>query len=73
MKRWNFAGIMARVSTWLALASLSATAGLAAYGFMPARAQDAFPDWALLTLSATVIVSAVLVPVATSFKQKNLP
>lgn len=59
-------------STWLALASASAAAGLAAYAIMPNRVQNLMPDWALATLGGVAIVSALLVPLATSIKQKKL-
>lgn len=69
-KRLDFSGVTGRLSTWLAIVSASATAGLGAYALMPTRAQDAFPEWALLTLGGLAVLSAVLVPVATSFRQK---
>lgn len=70
-KRLDFSGVTSRLSTWLAGISASATAGLGAYALMPARAQDAFPEWVLATLGALAVLTAVLVPVATSFKQKT--
>ncbi len=68
-RRFNFYGVMARVSTLLALLSASATAGLGAYALLPERVQNTFPDWALVTLGALAVGAALLVPVATSFKQ----
>lgn len=59
-------------STWLAVLSASAAAGLAAYAVMPARVQNLMPDWALGSLGGVAIVSALLVPLATSIKQKKL-
>lgn len=59
-------------STWLAVLSASAAAGLAAYAIMPARVQALMPDWALGSLGGVAIVSALLVPVATSIKQRKL-
>lgn len=59
-------------STWLALASASATAGLAAYALLPERVQTMMPDWALGTLGGIAVVSALLIPVATSFTQTKL-
>jgi hypothetical protein len=59
-------------STWLAVLSASAAAGLAAYAIMPLRVQNLMPDWALATLGGVAIVSALLVPLATSVKQKKL-
>lgn len=59
-------------STWLAVLSASAAAGLAAYAVMPSRVQNLMPDWALGSLGGVAIVSALLVPVATSIKQRKL-
>lgn len=70
MSRFAWAGWIGRFSTWLAILSASATAGLGAYAVLPERVQGAFPDWSLVVLGALAIGSAMLVPVATSFKQK---
>lgn len=70
MKRFDWAGVHRRISTWLAIIAASATAGLGAFALMPQRAQDTFPDWTLNLLAYLAVGSAALVPVATSFKQK---
>lgn len=57
-------------STWLALASASASAGLGAYAILPGRVQGLMPDWALATLGGIAIVAALLIPLATSIQQK---
>ena len=72
MKRFDFDGVLKRLSTWLAVASAAATAALGAYALMPERARNLFPEWALITLGALAVGSAFLVPVATSFKQRGL-
>lgn len=72
MKRFEFEGVLRRVSTWLAVLAAGATAALGAYALMPERAQNLFPEWALITLGALAVGSAFLVPVATSFKQRGL-
>lgn len=59
-------------STWLAILSASATAGLAAYALLPGRVQGLMPDWALGTLGAVAIITALLIPVATSVQQASL-
>lgn len=59
-------------STWLAVLSAAAAAGLGAYAVMPARVQGLMPDWALATLGGVAIVSALLVPVATSIQQRKI-
>lgn len=69
--RFNFAGLSRRISTWLAVISAAATAGLGAYALMPKRAQDLFPEWTLITLGAMAVGSMFLVPIATSFKQRR--
>lgn len=71
-ERFNFRHVMRRLSTWLGVLSAMATAGLGAYAVMPQRAQELFPDWALLVLGAVAVGSALLVPLATSFRQKGL-
>ncbi|HEL4199779.1 TPA: hypothetical protein UM365_000593 [Stenotrophomonas maltophilia] len=68
--RFNWQGVAGRASTWLAILSAAATAGLGAYALMPERAQNAFPEWALIGMGVLAVGSAFLVPVATSFKQK---
>ena len=67
--RFDFYGVLARLSTLLALLSASATAGLGAYALLPERVQASFPEWSLVTLGAIAVGSALLIPVATSFKQ----
>ena len=57
-------------SSWLALASASASAGLAAYAVLPDRVQGLMPDWALGTLGGIAIIAALLIPLATSIQQK---
>lgn len=61
-----------KASTWLALASASASAGLGAYAILPARVQELMPEWALLLMGGVAVVSAVLIPLATSIQQQGL-
>lgn len=68
----DFTGWMKRWSTWLASASASATAALGAYTLLPERVQTLFPDWVMVSLGAVAVISALLVPVATSLKQTKL-
>ncbi len=72
MSKFCWEDVTKRFSTWLATLSASSAAGLAAYAVMPARAQDAFPEWTLTALGICAVGSALLVPVATSFKQSSL-
>ena len=62
--------VLRKASTWLALSSASASAGLAAYAIMPARVQELVPDWTLAMNAGVAIVSAMLIPLATSIRQK---
>ena len=59
-------------STWLAVSSAMATSSLAAYAVMPGRVQTLIPDWPLVALGAIALVSALLVPLATSIQQREL-
>lgn len=62
-----------KASTWLALVSASASAGLGAYAIMPARVQALMPDWALGALGGIAIIAALLIPLATSWQQAPRP
>lgn len=70
--RFDFTSWMARASTWLAMLSAASTASLGAYALMPDRVQAAIPDAVLMALGGLAIGAAFLIPVATSFKQRNL-
>lgn len=69
--RFNWRNVATRISTWLAVVSASATAGLGAYALLPNRVQESFPEWSLLTMGVLAVGSALLIPVATSFRQKG--
>lgn len=69
-ERFDWQGVAGRASTRLAVVAASSTAALGAYAITPERAQLLIPDWLLGGLAATAIISAALIPVATSFKQK---
>lgn len=72
MSRFDFAGVARRLSTTLGIVSASASAGLGAYTVMPERAQALFPDWAVVAMGAVAVGAALLVPIATSFRQPGL-
>jgi hypothetical protein len=73
MKLTSDAHLWARKwSTWLAVVAASAAAALGAYAVFPERVQGLMPDWLLATLGAISIVSALLIPVATSLSQAKL-
>lgn len=70
--RFDFKQVISKVSTWLALLATSATSVLAAYALTPDRAQSLVPDWVLQACAGVALGSAALIPIATSFKQRNL-
>jgi hypothetical protein len=72
-ERFDWQGVAGRASTRLAVVAASATAALGAYAITPERAQLLIPDWLIGGLAAVAIVTAALIPVATSFKQKAKP
>lgn len=59
-------------STWLAVVAAMSAGGLGAYTIAPGRAQDLVPDWALAALVVSGILSATLIPLATSIAQRNI-
>ena len=70
MKRFDFAGIMARISTWLGLLTLAQGGAMIAFSQAPQEWKDALPHnlggWLLIGMMAT----GALTPIATSFKQR---
>lgn len=72
MNRWDWSGTFKKISTWLGILAAASGAGLLAYATMPDRAQELFPDWALMALGITTVVPAMLVGAATAYRQKNL-
>lgn len=60
-------------STWLAIAAAMCAAGVASYGMLPMDMQAILPQWAKSALAFGSIISAMLVPVATSIQQKSIP
>lgn len=60
-------------STWLAIIAAGCAAGVASYGMLPADLQAILPQWAKSALAFGSIISAMLVPVATSIQQKSIP
>ncbi|GAB3305662.1 hypothetical protein [Luteimonas notoginsengisoli] len=72
-QRFDFSFLFKRISTWCALASLSATAALLTYNAWPQRLQDLTADWVLIALGAIGMGAAFLTPIATSYQQKGIP
>lgn len=69
-ERFNWRGVAGRASTKLSVVAASSAAALGAYAITPERAQLLIPDWMIGGLAAVAIITAGLIPVATSFKQK---
>jgi hypothetical protein len=65
--------VLKKWSTWLSLMSASSTAGLLAYGALPQGGQDAFPHLILTILSTLAVAGPLLIPLATSIQQGNIP
>lgn len=65
--------VLKKWSTWLAVASAAANAGLLAYGQLPIDAQGYFPHVILSVLGVIAVAGPLLIPVATSIQQKNIP
>lgn len=72
-ERFDWQGVAGRASTRLSVVAASSAAALGAYAITPERAQLLIPDWLIGGLAAAAIISAGLIPVATSFKQKARP
>lgn len=72
MKRWDFAGVMARISTWLGLLTLAQGGAMVAYSQAPAEWQAALPEYVGAALLVGMMVTGALTPIATSFRQKKL-
>jgi len=59
-------------STWLASLSASCAAGAGAFMLMPQEWKALFPSWLGVGFVVVGVVSAALVPLATSLSQKSL-
>lgn len=60
-------------STWLAIIAAMCAAGVASYGVLPLDMQELLPTWTKAVLAFGSVISAMLVPVATSVQQKSIP
>lgn len=65
--------VLKKWSTWLAAVSVSCQAGMYAYMQLPMQVQDQFPTWFLTALGIGSVISALLVPAATSIQQRSIP
>jgi len=71
-KRFDFSNLFKKISFWVAGLVSSAGAFLAWYITQPEVVQASVPDWLVTYSSLIVMLNVVGVPLATSFKQKNL-
>lgn len=67
------ASVHKKWSTWLGLLSASCAAGLLAINTLPQSAQDAFPHSMLSAMAVITVMGPLLIPLATSLKQANIP
>jgi hypothetical protein len=70
--RFDFSSVLAKSSTWLATISASCTGALAAYALVPDSIQSLVSVGVMKAVAMGAIVSAAAIPIATSFKQRNL-
>jgi len=61
-----------KASTWLAGIAASCAAGAGAFLVMPPEWKALFPDWLAIGFVVVGVVSAALVPLATSISQSKL-
>ena len=72
VKRFDFSNLFKKISFWVAGVVSSAGAFLAWYLVQPEAVQNSLPPWLVTYASLIVMLNVVGVPLATSFKQKNL-
>lgn len=71
-ERFDFKNLFKKISFWVAGIVSSAGAYLAWYLVQPETVQNSMPSWLVTYASLIVMLNVVGVPLATSFKQKNL-
>lgn len=72
-QRWNFTAWARRMSTWLGLLTLAQGGAMVAYAQAPPAWQALLPDSLIVWLLGGMMVTGALTPIATSFKQRDLP
>lgn len=71
-KKFDFTKVMKRASTWLGILTTMQAGVAAAFVASPQEWKQSFPDWFGLALLIGSMVTGALVPLATSYQQKNL-
>lgn len=72
MKRFDFDGVLKRLSTWLGVLAGATGGAAAAYIALPADWQAHYPVALAKGMAMTSVLCGFLTPVATSFRQKGL-
>lgn len=70
--RFNFNHLFHRLSTWLGILAASAGAAAIAFSTLPDAWQATLPTHVGMVFAWVAVGAAALVPIATSFKQKNM-
>ena len=65
--------VLKKWSTWLSIIAASLFSGCMVYNQLPAAFIEAMPHWFQSAMGIAAVVSAVLVPFATSVQQKSIP
>jgi hypothetical protein len=65
--------VLKKWSTWLAAAIASATTIVLGYDHLPASVQEWFPHVILTVATTVMVLGPVLIPIATSIQQRNIP
>lgn len=71
-KKFDFTKVMKRASTWLGILTTMQAGVAAAFMASPQEWKQSFPDWIGLALLIGSMMTGALVPLATSYQQKNL-
>lgn len=72
MKTFNFRHVFKRLSTWATLVGMSLNAAAAWFIAAPSEWKQELPSWVGLGLLLSGLFVSALVPLATSYSQKNL-
>lgn len=65
--------VLKKWSTWLSILAASMFSGVMAYDHLPRSVLAAMPEWAGTAMGITAVLSAMLIPIATSIQQRSIP